>query len=133
MTIPRARPNPERSIFTQAPVRDDDLAARQSVRFSCPRGHDFTARFAEDASVPTAWECRQHSVIAGRKDATHRHEPVKQRGHWEMLLERRPRAELAQLLDEQLTALRAGQLVSVDQWLAMSNERNNPKKQGPDW
>jgi len=34
-----------------------------------------------------------------------------------MVQERRPERELARLLTEQLTALRTGQLLPVDQWL----------------
>lgn len=42
--LSRARTTPERGIFTQDParVRDDDLAARQTAGFICPRGHEFT-------------------------------------------------------------------------------------------
>jgi RNA polymerase-binding protein len=115
----------DHSIFTHEPIRgpDDDLAARQSVAFTCPQGHQFTITFADDAVPPSTWECRQHSVTAERKDALpQEQQPTKARSHTDMLHERRPESELAQLLDTQLKALRAGQLQTVEQWLHQAQE-----------
>jgi RNA polymerase binding protein RbpA len=98
-------------------VPDDDLTARQSVAFTCPQGHEFTLTFADNAIPPCTWECRQHSVTAEHKDALPQEQPTKARSHWDMVNERRPESELAQLLDTQLKALRAGQLQTVGQWL----------------
>lgn len=116
----RAHTTRDSGIFTHEPirVRDDALAARQSVAFTCPQGHEFTVTFADDAAPPGTWECRQHSVNAERNDTRPpEHQPTKARSHWDMLSQRRPEPELAQLLDTQLNALRAGQLVTVEQWL----------------
>ena len=32
--------------------RNHDLAPRQSMRYACPRGHDFEVPFANDAEAP---------------------------------------------------------------------------------
>lgn len=106
--LPRARTTPERGTFIQDPsrVQDDDLAARRSACFTCPRGHEFTVLFADKVVLPTAWECRRHSIMAGLKDTVQSHRVVKKRSHWDRVLERRPRQELAQLLNQQLKDLR---------------------------
>lgn len=125
----RAHPSRDGGIFTHEPIRvcDDDLAARQSVAFICPQGHEFTIAFAADAAPPSTWECRQHSVDAERNDIRpQEHQPTKARSHWDMLRQRRPEPELAQLLDTQLNALRAGRLVTVKQWLRQNAD--NKKK-----
>jgi RNA polymerase-binding protein len=88
--------------------RDHDLAPRRSVVYACPKGHDFTVSFADDAEAPMVWECRLHgnesrlfnSVEPEQKKA----KPP--RPHWDMLLERRSIPELEELLDERLTELR---------------------------
>jgi len=124
--MPRARTTHERGTFAQAsePARTSDLAARQTVRFACPRGHDFTIPFADNADMPATWECRRHGIEGRLKGNAQLPRPVKMRCHWDMVLERRRVSELAQLLSQQLKDLRAGRLVSVEQWLAMrrSNE-----------
>jgi len=107
-------------IFAPKPigVPDDDLAARQPAEFACPRGHEFTVSFADDVVPPSVWECRQHGVEAGLKGALPQaQQSANTRSHWDMLRERRPESELARLLDTRLDALRAGQLVTVGQWL----------------
>ena len=35
--------------------RNHDLAPRQSMRYACPRGHDFEVPFANDAEAPATW------------------------------------------------------------------------------
>jgi len=122
MPIPRRARAHDDGIFAQpAQARDDDLVARRSVSFTCRRGHEFVIPFAADAVVPATWECRQHGISAGLANATPR-QPVKTRSHGDLVLERRLITELAQLLNQQLTALRAGQLVSVEQWLQQQQE-----------
>jgi RNA polymerase binding protein RbpA len=107
-------------IFAPDPmgVPDDDLAPRRPAEFACPRGHEFTVSFADDVVPPSVWECRRHGVEAGLKGALPQgQQSAGTRSHWDMLRERRPESELARLLDTQLNALRAGQLVTVGQWL----------------
>jgi len=129
MSPRRTRTTHDRGIFTHEPaqIHDDDLAARQSVEFTCPQGHTFSVTFADDAIPPRTWECRQHGVPAELNNTRPReHQPTKARSHWDMLSQRRPEPELAQLLNTQLNALRAGQLVTVEQWLR--HNADNTKK-----
>lgn len=68
--------------------------------------------FAADAEAPEAWECR---TCGGEAALTVNNAPVVidhsgdkvARTHWDMLLERRTREELQELLDERLEFLRA--------------------------
>ncbi|MGH3547927.1 MAG: RNA polymerase-binding protein RbpA [Pseudonocardiaceae bacterium] len=88
--------------------RDHDLAPRRSVVYACPKGHDFTVSFADDADSPMVWECRLHGNEASLVDGA-APEPKKikpPRTHWDMLLERRSITQLEELLDERLTELR---------------------------
>lgn len=117
--MPRRARTRDQGIFTHEPAgaRDDDLVAHQSVGFTCPRGHEFTVHFADDVTPPAGWECRKHSIMPRPTDGDHPDQTVKKRSHWDMVLERRPETELEQILAEQLKALRAGQLMPVDQRL----------------
>ncbi|HKR48878.1 MAG TPA: RNA polymerase-binding protein RbpA [Pseudonocardiaceae bacterium] len=88
--------------------RDHDLAPRRSVYYACPKGHNFTVPFADDAEPPVTWECRLHGNESRLVDGI-APEPKKikpPRTHWDMLLERRSIPELDELLDERLTELR---------------------------
>ena len=88
--------------------RDHDLAPRRSVVYACPKGHDFSVSFADDAESPMVWECRLHGNEATLVDGT-APEPKKikpPRTHWDMLMERRSVQQLEELLDERLTELR---------------------------
>ena len=90
--------------------RDGDLAPRQAITFDCPQGHRFSVPFAAEAELPPTWECRVCGARALRVDAQ-RPEPKKSkpaRTHWDMLLERRSRAELEAILAERLEELRGG-------------------------
>lgn len=85
-----------------------ELAARQNVGFHCPNGHKFTITFAEEADVPTWWECPRCGETARRADGV---EPVIKeekptRTHWDMLRERRTIPELEELLAERLQEIR---------------------------
>ena len=87
--------------------RNHDLAPRQSMRYACPRGHEFEVPFANDAEPPATWECRLHGSISRLVDGS---EPEQKkvkppRTHWDMLLERRSVADLEVLLAERLELL----------------------------
>lgn len=85
---------------------DIEPAPRRSVRFACPKGHEFDVTFAEEAEPPGAWECRQHGTESWRVNAIPEERKVKPpRTHWDMLLERRSIAELELLLAERLAGL----------------------------
>ena len=75
-------------------------------------GHDTTLMFAADAEPPQTWECRSCGAEARLKvdgeavtlEAT---DEKAARTHWDMLMERRTRAELEELLEERLAYIRA--------------------------
>lgn len=91
--------------------RDIELAPRQVVAYDCPKGHSFHVPFSAEAEeVPVVWECRVCGAIALRADGEtadeKRTKPA--RTHWDMLMERRTREELEEILAERLAVLRAG-------------------------
>jgi RNA polymerase binding protein RbpA len=117
--------------FTQEPsrFRDDDLAARRSVEFLCPRGHEFAIPFADNVAPPTIWKCRQHGIDAGLTGtATQPQRQVETHNHWDKVRERRPETELVRLLNQQLNELRAGRLVPVGQWLRQRQAMRNGRE-----
>jgi len=87
------------------------LADRTSVDFACPEGHRFTLVLSAAAELPDTWECKQCDLIATRLENG---EPIDldtvdaegPRSHYDMVLERRSREELEELLDEVLTDMR---------------------------
>ena len=88
--------------------RNHDLAPRRTVRYACPKDHDFEVPFSDDAEVPSVWECRLHGTESKMIDGS-QPEPKKTkppRTHWDMLLERRSIPELEDLLAERLQELR---------------------------
>lgn len=88
------------------------LMDRAQHTYACSQcGRETTLTFAADAEAPTTWECRScggEAVL--RVDGTtvdvDRGDEKAARTHWDMLLERRTRAELEELLEERLTFLR---------------------------
>ncbi len=88
-----------------------ELAARLQLSFDCPNGHHFTLTFAEEAELPTEWECSKCGKIALRADGVL--PPAKElkhvRTHWDMLRERRSIPELEEILAERLEELRKDQ------------------------
>ena len=85
-----------------------DFAPRFQAHYDCPNGHTIILPFSTEAEVPVEWECRC-GELALLRDAD-RPEPKATkpvRTHWDMLLERRSREELEELLEERLQVLRA--------------------------
>ncbi len=85
-----------------------EFAARQDIGFDCPKGHHFSVTFAEEADLPTEWECPRCGAVARRSDGV---EPEAKavkppRTHWDMLRERRSIEELEELLAERLDEIR---------------------------
>ena len=39
-------------------------APRNVAAYECPRGHQFTVPFSEDADIPASWECRLDGLAA---------------------------------------------------------------------
>ncbi|MBA8794996.1 hypothetical protein FHX74_002624 [Friedmanniella endophytica] len=87
-----------------------EFAARREIRYNCPKGHTFTLTFAEEAEIPSLWECPRCGAETLRSDTERpqakEEKPV--RTHWDMLRERRSIAELEELLAERLDLLRSG-------------------------
>lgn len=86
-----------------------EFAPRQEIGFDCPVGHHFSRVFAEDAELPTSWECPRCGRLARRSDGVEMvlKEEKPARTHWDMLRERRSIAELEDLLAERLDLLRS--------------------------
>ncbi|GAB3715104.1 RNA polymerase-binding protein RbpA [Mariniluteicoccus flavus] len=86
-----------------------EFAPRREIGFDCPRGHQFSCAFSDEAELPTSWECPRCGSESVRADgvpmAVKQEKPV--RTHWDMLLERRSIAELEDLLAERLDLLRS--------------------------
>ena len=85
-----------------------ELAPRQEVGFDCPREHHFTVVFAEEAELPTEWECPRCGAVGRRSDGVvaEAKEVKPVRTHWDMLRERRSLEELEELLAERLDEIR---------------------------
>jgi hypothetical protein len=90
-----------------------EFAERQRARFRTADGEEFEVIFAADAELPDLWESPK-SGKEGRlltPDGTpiefDEGEQKAARTHWDMLLERRTRDELEELLQERLELLRA--------------------------
>ena len=89
------------------------FSPRKKSTYQAADGSTFEVTFSSDAEIPTVWESPksgQEGRLLGADGAQVEPEPsdVKiPRTHWDMLLERRTRAELEELLQERLDFLRA--------------------------
>ena len=86
---------------------------RRETTYTCSACEiDTTLMFAADAEAPHTWECRKcggdaRLQVDGKPVAAEEDDAKVARTHWDMLLERRTRAELEELLEERLAYLRA--------------------------
>ena len=88
--------------------RDHDLAPRRVARYRTDNGEEFDVPFADDAEIPGTWLCRnglEGILVEGSAPEVKKVKPP--RTHWDMLLERRSKEELQELLDERLDLIRA--------------------------
>lgn len=87
-------------------------AERVVVRYVCKDGHvSVIPFFAEADEIPHRWTCRCGAEATSPDVAEPPTSPERhQRTHWDMLMERRTRADLEELLEERLTLLRQGAL-----------------------
>ena len=89
-----------------------ELSARQKKMFRCSAGHEFSMTFSSTAELPETWDCKNCAetairlednspitLTAGTGDAP--------RSHYDMVLERRTREELEELLQEMLADMRS--------------------------
>ena len=90
-----------------------EFSPRVKRTYRASNGTTFDVVFAADAEIPQVWESPksgQEGVLLGSNgepvelDETETKVP---RSHWDMLLERRTRPELEELLQERLEYLRA--------------------------
>jgi hypothetical protein len=95
--------------------RGVEMAPRTKVAYDCLQGHPFTLTLAEEADIPTLWECPRCGAEAERRDGGTREDKFVKptRTHWDMLRERRSSPELEDLLTERLQLLRAGEIGPV--------------------
>jgi thioesterase domain-containing protein len=90
-----------------------EFSPRKKVTYRTEEGTDFEVVFAAEADVPETWESprtgQEGRLVddAGELVESEQAEAKPARTHWDMLLERRTRAELEELLEERLTYLRA--------------------------
>jgi len=86
---------------------------RRATSYKCDTcGHETTLMFAADAEAPQTWECRSCGAEArlqvdGTSVPLESGDEKAARTHWDMLLERRTREELEELLAERLAYVRA--------------------------
>jgi hypothetical protein len=81
------------------------------VSYETDRDHD--GPFADDAEIPGTWLCRnglEGVLIEGTAPEAKKVKPP--RTHWDMLLERRSKEELEELLKERLDLLKTKRRVS---------------------
>lgn len=89
------------------------FVARQFRRYVTDRGEEFEIPFAAEAEVPQTWESPKTGDQGRLLDHRGSFVPFAEseekpsRTHWDMLLERRSREELEEILQERLRILRA--------------------------
>ena len=88
------------------------MAPRSQNAYDCPHGHAFSLTFAEEADIPTMWECPRCGAQAMRRDGGEIVEKAVKptRTHWDMLRERRSIPDLEDILTERLELLRGGEI-----------------------
>jgi hypothetical protein len=90
-----------------------EFSPRKKSTYRTEDGSTFEVVFAADAEVPDTWESPrsgQEGRLVDDAGELVESEPIElkpTRTHWDMLLERRTRAELEELLQERLEYLRA--------------------------
>jgi hypothetical protein len=80
--------------------------------YRCANEHDTQVVFAAEAELPQTWQCKQCALEGtlledGKKVTLDANDDKTPRSHWEMLLERRTREELEEILQERLEYIRA--------------------------
>jgi thioesterase domain-containing protein len=89
------------------------FSPRKASIYRAADGSTFEVMFSTEAEVPTVWESPKSGLEgrlvddAGELVESDEAEAKVPRTHWDMLLERRTRAELEELLQERLEFLRA--------------------------
>lgn len=82
-------------------------APRQTVEYVCEDGEKISVIFAADAEIPPTWTAPSGKVGVLAEGDTPDEEPEKPaRTHWDMLLERRSKDELEDILQDRMKILR---------------------------
>lgn len=84
---------------------------RVAAEFVCSNNHKISLFFSQEAVLPEIWDCTSCSMPAVRlvNGAPMQVTAIvadEKRSHYDMVLERRTRAELEELLDEKLAQIR---------------------------
>ena len=84
---------------------------RVAVDFLCANNHKISLFFSQEAVLPEVWDCTSCSLPAirlvnGSPIQVTTIAADEKRSHYDMVLERRTRAELEELLDEKLAQIR---------------------------
>ena len=85
---------------------------RTKNTYQCPKGHLSELVFAQDAELPKTWQCKscpsQATLLTDGKLMKLEIDELKTpRSHWELLLERRSKEELEEILKERIFYIRA--------------------------
>jgi len=93
-------------------ARGVNFSARVNHSYQCASNHVSEMIFSADAEIPQTWQCKSCSMPAvlledGKLVKLDSIEDKRPRSHWEMLLERRSREELEEILQERLEYIRA--------------------------
>lgn len=91
--------------------RGVELSARQATDFRCANSHEFEVVFSASAELPSTWDCKHCDQVAVRIENGIEIDLASEsedgpRTHYDMVLERRTRAELEELLEEMLGQMR---------------------------
>lgn len=83
-------------------------APRRLTTFMCPEGHQFTLPFFLEADeIPDTWECECGELALRQGAKQPEVKPVKiAKSHYDMLMERRTKKDLENLLKERMELLR---------------------------
>ena len=105
-----------RGIRLGAHSLESEIGVQYSPRtkhsYQCPDLHLSEMVFSQDAELPTTWQCKscpkQATLLTDGKLTKLDIDEIKTpRSHWEMLLERRSKEELEEILKERISYIRA--------------------------
>ncbi|MCL2737144.1 MAG: RNA polymerase-binding protein RbpA [Propionibacteriaceae bacterium] len=82
---------------------------RIDVTYTCVSDHTFTRTFVADIDVPSTWDCPRCGKLGttGVVQESESGAAPSARTHWDMLLERRSMDELASMVADRITDMRA--------------------------
>lgn len=85
---------------------------RNKHSYQCSNSHISELVFAQDAELPNTWQCKscpEQAILLtdGKLIKLDLNELKTPRSHWEMLLERRSKEDLEEILKERISYIRA--------------------------